>query len=403
MLLLLLLLLLLLYLLQVDLHSGHVVSQQVDIWALGVLLYKLAFGRTPFEGNTGHTVMFRHYCYLSATITASTTACTCAHFTSAPSCQCHVSTPTTTLLQQLRQPLLTDTRGDVQNLGILNGFVAASGVPSNSPYSPGLSSLLELCMDPSPAARPTAGQVIKQCEKMRVAGTLPYWPSVVDDLPGGQSAAVTVQQQQQQRQQASSPIPLSQSAHTQQQQQQQQVGAGNSSSSSSSSNAQQQEARSWPPASATGGSSSDCAAVVTPATAANGSQQQQQVTEYSEYSAAAADRAAAAAAERHLRRSSTASTSSTACGDGGGGSSSSTAGRDSRRVSGSDTPGGAAGSGGSSTHSRGAGALIAAPGSPRWMDRYVVVIRVYDISSITIEYVVISTRLLLVSCLYQCV
>ena len=81
---------------QVDLHSGQIVSQQVDIWALGVLLYKLAFGRTPFE----------------------------------------------------------DTRGDVQNLGILSGF-AASGVPSSSPYSSGLGLLLEACMTPNPNERPT--------------------------------------------------------------------------------------------------------------------------------------------------------------------------------------------------------------------------------------------------------
>ncbi|KAG5175499.1 kinase-like domain-containing protein, partial [Tribonema minus] len=38
---------------QVDLHLGHVVSERVDVWALGVLLFKLAFGATPFEDARG--------------------------------------------------------------------------------------------------------------------------------------------------------------------------------------------------------------------------------------------------------------------------------------------------------------------------------------------------------------
>lgn len=32
---------------------GHVVSEKVDIWALGVILFKLAFFQTPFEDNKG--------------------------------------------------------------------------------------------------------------------------------------------------------------------------------------------------------------------------------------------------------------------------------------------------------------------------------------------------------------
>lgn len=38
---------------QVALHLGHVVSEKVDIWALGVMLYKLAFFHTPFEDMRG--------------------------------------------------------------------------------------------------------------------------------------------------------------------------------------------------------------------------------------------------------------------------------------------------------------------------------------------------------------
>lgn len=39
---------------QVDLFQGHVVSEKVDIWALGVILFKLAFFQTPFEDNRGN-------------------------------------------------------------------------------------------------------------------------------------------------------------------------------------------------------------------------------------------------------------------------------------------------------------------------------------------------------------
>ncbi|CAN0236291.1 unnamed protein product, partial [Ectocarpus fasciculatus] len=39
---------------QVDLFQGHVVNEKVDIWALGVILFKLAFFQTPFEDNKGN-------------------------------------------------------------------------------------------------------------------------------------------------------------------------------------------------------------------------------------------------------------------------------------------------------------------------------------------------------------
>lgn len=37
-----------------DLFQGHVISEKVDIWALGVILFKLAFFHTPFEDNKGN-------------------------------------------------------------------------------------------------------------------------------------------------------------------------------------------------------------------------------------------------------------------------------------------------------------------------------------------------------------
>ena len=39
---------------QIDLFLGHVVSEKVDIWALGVLLYRLTGVRTPFEDDRGN-------------------------------------------------------------------------------------------------------------------------------------------------------------------------------------------------------------------------------------------------------------------------------------------------------------------------------------------------------------
>lgn len=39
---------------QVDLFQGHVISEKVDIWALGVILFKLACFQTPFEDSKGN-------------------------------------------------------------------------------------------------------------------------------------------------------------------------------------------------------------------------------------------------------------------------------------------------------------------------------------------------------------
>ncbi|KAG5178783.1 kinase-like domain-containing protein, partial [Tribonema minus] len=88
---------------QVDLHLGHMVSERVDIWAVGVLLHKLAFGATPFE----------------------------------------------------------DSRGDVQNLAILGGF-RVDRLPEAHPYSSGLCALLQLCMNPIPQARPSCAQLLRR-------------------------------------------------------------------------------------------------------------------------------------------------------------------------------------------------------------------------------------------------
>ncbi|CAN0311256.1 unnamed protein product, partial [Ectocarpus sp. 4 AP-2014] len=46
---------------QVDLFQGHVVSEKVDIWALGVILFKLAFFQTPFEDNKGNIPQEKRY------------------------------------------------------------------------------------------------------------------------------------------------------------------------------------------------------------------------------------------------------------------------------------------------------------------------------------------------------
>lgn len=34
--------------------KGHLISEKVDIWALGVILFKLAFSQTPFEDSKGN-------------------------------------------------------------------------------------------------------------------------------------------------------------------------------------------------------------------------------------------------------------------------------------------------------------------------------------------------------------
>ncbi|CAN0049763.1 unnamed protein product, partial [Phaeothamnion confervicola] len=87
---------------QVDLYQGFVVGEKVDIWAVGVLLYKLCFFRTPFE----------------------------------------------------------DVRGNVEPMGILGGL-APGKLPADGagPYSDGLLALIRHCMVVSPEERPTCGQV----------------------------------------------------------------------------------------------------------------------------------------------------------------------------------------------------------------------------------------------------
>lgn len=39
--------------LQVDLYGQKLICEKVDIWALGVLLYKLCYFKTPFEDKMG--------------------------------------------------------------------------------------------------------------------------------------------------------------------------------------------------------------------------------------------------------------------------------------------------------------------------------------------------------------
>lgn len=42
---------------QVDLHSGKLISERVDIWALGTLLYQLMFRKTPFNGASNLEIL----------------------------------------------------------------------------------------------------------------------------------------------------------------------------------------------------------------------------------------------------------------------------------------------------------------------------------------------------------
>lgn len=110
---------------QVDVLVGSTISEKVDVWAVGVLIFQLAFFRTPFE----------------------------------------------------------DVRGDVQNLKILEGFTPAM-VPSPCPYSKGLVNIVQACLTLNQASRPSVSDLLKLCDDLREAGKLPYWPQAAS-LPVG--------------------------------------------------------------------------------------------------------------------------------------------------------------------------------------------------------------------------
>ncbi|CAM9305397.1 unnamed protein product [Chrysoparadoxa australica] len=117
---------------QVDLHQGHMVSEKVDVWALGVMLHKLAFLRTPFE----------------------------------------------------------DVKGDVESLGILGGFRRDKITASQSlTFSEGLIKVMELCMVLDPASRPSCGQLLNSCEQMHQLGELQSWPGLTS-LPSSPNASL---------------------------------------------------------------------------------------------------------------------------------------------------------------------------------------------------------------------
>jgi serine/threonine protein kinase len=96
---------------QVDPYQGYDISEKVDVWAMGVLLFKFCFGRTPFE----------------------------------------------------------DRRGNVENLGILSGFIVENAVPPSAleakdengaaALNPTLLQVMTLCMDKNPDTRPSSAQV----------------------------------------------------------------------------------------------------------------------------------------------------------------------------------------------------------------------------------------------------
>eukprot|EP00624_Nannochloropsis_granulata_P004003 evm.model.NODE_30192_length_15016_cov_32.601490.1 len=108
---------------QVDLYSKKSIGPAVDIWALGVLLYTLCWWRTPFE----------------------------------------------------------DKAGAVQPMAILNCNYAAppslpipgtNGQQSFPAYSPGILTLLRVCLEPDPEQRMTASQVLDQVRELMAAGEI---------------------------------------------------------------------------------------------------------------------------------------------------------------------------------------------------------------------------------------
>ncbi len=105
---------------QVDPYSGKLVGTKVDVWALGVLLYKLCWWRTPFE----------------------------------------------------------DKAGTVAPMAILNGnykappTITLPGGFALPPYSPGIVTLLQFILETDPDLRPTATQVLDKVQALMDAGEI---------------------------------------------------------------------------------------------------------------------------------------------------------------------------------------------------------------------------------------
>jgi serine/threonine protein kinase len=114
---------------QVDLYSGKLVCEKVDVWALGVLLYKLCFFRTPFE----------------------------------------------------------DKFGAVSKMGILN---VACRIPAGHPYPPSMPALIRFMLDPNPDTRPTAAQVLDRVHELVERGELPQGVSIPTGAGAGAGAGV---------------------------------------------------------------------------------------------------------------------------------------------------------------------------------------------------------------------
>eukprot|EP00636_Phaeomonas_parva_P016677 CAMPEP_0118869440 /NCGR_PEP_ID=MMETSP1163-20130328/12771_1 /TAXON_ID=124430 /ORGANISM="Phaeomonas parva, Strain CCMP2877" /LENGTH=1284 /DNA_ID=CAMNT_0006804333 /DNA_START=51 /DNA_END=3901 /DNA_ORIENTATION=- len=110
---------------QVDLYRQQPVSEKVDIWALGCMIYKLCYFRTPFEDN----------------------------------------------------------QGNVEKIGILNGIEALRLPPpflerlgfGDAPFTPSVTDIMKLCMDQDPTKRPTAVLLLDMADQWSGSGKLPGW------------------------------------------------------------------------------------------------------------------------------------------------------------------------------------------------------------------------------------
>jgi AP2-associated kinase len=101
---------------QADLYRRQMVCEKVDTWALGVVLYKLVCGRTPFE----------------------------------------------------------DPAGNVEKMGILNNRVKW---PDDFQYSFAIQDFVRFMMNPDPVTRPSAYEVLVWAQRAFQEGSLPNWPS----------------------------------------------------------------------------------------------------------------------------------------------------------------------------------------------------------------------------------
>eukprot|EP00968_Pinguiococcus_pyrenoidosus_P019187 scaffold2041_cov251-Pinguiococcus_pyrenoidosus.AAC.9 len=110
---------------QVDLYRQDPLSEKVDIWAVGCMLFKMMYFRTPYE----------------------------------------------------------DTSGNVEKIGILNGadglrfpppVLQRAGFP-NPPFTQSLVDFIKISMTQKPTERPSAGQLLDLLDSWGASGKLPGW------------------------------------------------------------------------------------------------------------------------------------------------------------------------------------------------------------------------------------